>query len=78
MGFVLSYRAGAWKMMRAVPMRQAHVNIHRNSLSKTMATYCQSSMICGKQNEKKNIGILEHLRIPKSSELEMTISNTSH
>jgi len=52
MGFVLSYRAGAWKMIRAVPMRQAHVNIHRNSLSKTMATYCQSSMICGRKNNK--------------------------
>lgn len=46
MGFVLSYRAGAWNMISAVPMRQANVNIHRNSLSRTMATYCQSSMIC--------------------------------
>lgn len=45
-GIRSSQRVGACKIMPAVPTRTARVNIHRKSLSRTIATYFQSSFTC--------------------------------
>lgn len=45
-GIRSSYNVGAWRMMPAVPASTANVNIHKNSLSSTIATYFQSSLTC--------------------------------
>lgn len=52
MGRSVSYRSGACRKMPAVPITQAPVNIHRNSRSKTIATYFHSSFTYHKQREK--------------------------
>lgn len=43
MGIRSSYSDGACRMIPAVPTSTASVNIHKNSRSKTIATYFQSS-----------------------------------
>lgn len=45
-GFVSSYRLGARSIIIPVPTTHASVNIHRNILSSTIATYFQSSSTC--------------------------------
>jgi len=44
MGIRSSYNVGACKMIPAVPTTTANVNIHKKSLSNTIATYFQSSL----------------------------------
>lgn len=43
MGLVVSYKEGARRMMSAVPRRHTNVKMYRNILSRTIATYFQSS-----------------------------------
>merc|ERR1719471_391541 len=43
-GIRSSYRLGACRMIPAVPTTTAIVKIHRNNLSRTIATYFQSSL----------------------------------
>ena len=43
-GILSSYNVGACKIIPAVPTKTASVKIQRNSLSKTIATYFQSSL----------------------------------
>ena len=45
MALLESYRDGAWRKIPAVPRIDAVENIHRNNLSRTIATYFQSSWI---------------------------------
>lgn len=47
-GIRSSYSVGACRMMPAVPANTANVNIHKNSRSRTIATYFQSSFTCGR------------------------------
>lgn len=48
-GLRSSYNVGACRIMPAVPTNTANVNIHKNSLSSTMATYFQSSFTWNKE-----------------------------
>lgn len=50
MGWVVSYKLGAWHMIMAEPKTQANANIHRNNRSNTMATYFQSSSTWNEEN----------------------------
>lgn len=43
MGLVVSYKEGALRMISAVPRRHTNVKMYRNILSRTIATYFQSS-----------------------------------
>jgi hypothetical protein len=52
MGVESSYREGAWKMMRMVPMIQAMVKIQRKRRSRTIATYFQSSITCNGKTDQ--------------------------
>ena len=46
MGGLKSYRDGALSSIKPIPLRQAAVKSHKNSRSRTMATYFQSSFTC--------------------------------
>lgn len=59
-GFVVSYNTGACKIIDTVPTIQANVNIHKNNLSSTIATYFQSSITCNRNS--KNI-LIEFFRL---------------
>lgn len=59
-GWAVSYKLGASRIIKAVPRIQAIVKIQRNSRSNTMATYFQSSstwkykILYSKWNSKRN------------------------
>lgn len=48
-GTLSSNNEGASKIIEADPSTQARVNAIRKTRSRTMAMYCQSSLICGKR-----------------------------
>lgn len=49
---------GACRIMPAVPANTASVNIHKNSLSKTIATYFQSSFTCAEHVKDNRMKII--------------------
>lgn len=51
-GFAVSYRLGAWKIITAVPTMQAIVKSQRKIRSNTIATYFQSSSTCNPKINK--------------------------
>lgn len=57
-GIRSSYSVGACRIIPAVPANTASVNIHKNSLSKTIATYFQSSFTCKKHVEDNRTEII--------------------
>ena len=85
MGLLKSYKDGALSSIKPIPLKQAAVKSHKNSLSRTMATYFQSSftcicpciiVLCVKKREMNHIQLLEV--VSQSSQMHRFFTCSSH